>query len=225
MWWRAVATYPSRASNAGLPRALPDSRPLIESRVRKAVIGRNLMGVAYFHTFYETLGSIAFALDLLQSDSGGGDSSEGGGEGEDRDHGQNGGAADGTDCVAGGTCVSALGAAYGNQSAMASASSPNMRVVNLRVAGGKHTGHESSTTPRVRLLENMCIPADGSQVFMNMRSRSCAGDGYFGNGACVTRVCHLPSHFPHRGRFLYDISPAISQDPRASSPPCSASWE
>ena len=30
-----------------------------------ALLGRNLMGVAYYHTLYETLGSVAFALDLL----------------------------------------------------------------------------------------------------------------------------------------------------------------
>lgn len=119
-----------------------------------AVIGRNLMGIAYYHTLYETLGSVAFALDLLSR---------------------------------------------------------------------KH----HSLVSRVRLLENLCIPADGTQAYLNMRSRTCV-DGFFGNGPATILVNMLEllgisvdqlQHYPyvrqwegpavHLDRATFDCSPSV----------------
>jgi hypothetical protein len=118
------------------------------------VIGRNLMGIAYYHTLYETLGSVAFALDLLSR---------------------------------------------------------------------KH----HSLVSRVRLLENLCIPADGTQAYLNMRSRTCV-DGFFGNGPATILVNMLEllgisvdqlQHYPyvrqwegpavHLDRATFDCSPSV----------------
>jgi hypothetical protein len=88
-----------------------------------AVIGRNLMGVAYFHSLFEMLGSVVFALDILRAPN-----TRGGANAD-------------------------------------------------RTGVGVHRGADP-----VRLLENMCIPADGSQSYMNMRSRQCAAGGLFGVG-------------------------------------------
>lgn len=126
-----------RATQSALDEACPANcraRPTnVVSCGGHAVIGRNLMGVAYFHTLYETLGSIVYALELLQaSSSANGD-----------------GTRDGTASGAGGTRGDANG-------------------------GGAGTGP-------VRLLDNLCIPADGGQMHMAMRPRTCAG-GLYGPG-------------------------------------------
>jgi len=126
-----------------------------------AVIGRNLMGTAYYHTLYETFGSIAFALDLLM--------------------------------------------------------------------GARAHGHTSTpSSPPIRLLENICIPADGSQSYMNMRSRSCNGGSAFGPGparffADILQFLGIQidqlQHYPyvrqwdgpavHLDRATFDCSPAV----------------
>ena len=98
-----------------------------------AVIGRNLMGVAYFHTMYETFASVAYMLELLQ--------------GVER-------------------TTSTTADTFSNASSSNGAGGPSGRV---------------PMRERPRLLENMCIPADGGQQHMNMRSRSCFGPGVAGS--------------------------------------------
>jgi len=80
---------------------------------------------------------------------------------------------------------------------------------------------------QVRLLENTCIPADGGQAYINMKSRTCVG-GFFGDGPSAFFV-HMLSllgvgveqmqHYPyvrqwegpavHLDRVTFDCSPAV----------------
>lgn len=213
-----------------------------------AVIGRNLMGVAYvralraikprsvhapsvrshtalttylqFHTLYETFGSIAYILDLLAPPASyvlGGTSRGPNARGHRGNHSGSGG-----------------GGGSNEHTARVSRHSHSRQLGERRFEAAEMTespaSHETPTTPSppaVRLLENMCIPADGAQIWMNMKSRTCGGEGVFGAGPpgflssmlnFLGIATHQLQHYPyvrqwdgpaiHLDRATFDCSPA-----------------
>lgn len=134
------------------------------------------------HTLYETLGSVAFALELLQANRIGQTSTEASRQ-DAEDHA---GANDGV----------GRGGHYGTRKLV--------RTV-------------PSLWP-VRLLENLCIPADGAQTYMNMKSRTCF-DGVFGTGPASFIVALMKflgvelaqlQHYPCEEPFVLSLCAFLS---------------